>query len=67
MHSKQVVHYIDLIRCEVGLRATLIPVDHPSNLVVNGERSITSMVLSYDRETGIIETMNTIYKPVRSE
>lgn len=65
--SKQVVHYAPSARdlIVVGLRADVLPVDHPDTLCVpRGYRAITSTVQSYDSETGVFETKNSIYKPV---
>ena len=42
----------------------LFPVDHPfEHNVSNTCEAVTSPVVSWDKDTGIIETQNTIYKP----
>ena len=63
--SKKIVHY-DLeqgaIVFEYG--AILNPVDHPDSANVSNTKEVfTSKVLSYDPESGRIETENTIYIP----
>lgn len=48
-------------------RALLHPVNHPNHLpgheVSNTNEVTTSLVLSWDKPTGRIETKNTIYMP----
>lgn len=44
-------------------RAYVVPVDHTSPYVTNGEVALTSPIVDYDETTGIFETMNTIYIP----
>jgi len=65
--TKKVVHYNDA-HGVVGWRngsVFLTPVDHPDTLNVSNTRPVmTSTVVSWDKETGIIETLNTIYKPL---
>ena len=63
---KPIVNYkpsnIDFI--QVGYRATVIPTNHPSDLVSNTKIALTTEVISYNKETGEFETLNTIYKPL---
>ena len=47
---------------QVGMSALIHPIDHPSYRVSNGSLTQTSTVLSYDEETGVFETLNTIYE-----
>lgn len=44
-------------------KARITPIDHPNpdGLVTNGEPAITSTIISWDRDSGRIETRNTIY------
>lgn len=45
-------------------RAVLHLIDHPDkSRVSNTKEVITSDVVSWDEITGVIETLNTIYKP----
>lgn len=64
-NEKQVVHYVGEAKfMGVGNRAYLDEiVDHP-RLGHNFDVS-TSAAISYDPATGILETLNTIYKPVQ--
>lgn len=62
--SKKTVRYSQLGACMVGSSALLLPVDHPGPHVSNTKFVTTSTVLSFDPETGIIETLNTRYVPV---
>ena len=48
-----------------GTSAWVYPVDHTSPMVSNKQIARTSRVLSYDRHTGVFETMNSIYKPLK--
>lgn len=64
--SKPVVAYT-----EATVHATMCwlkPVDHPNHLPGHGVSNLrvvrTSTVLSWDHETGRIETKNTIYMPL---
>ena len=50
---------------EVGLPARVIAFDHPSHLIQCGEVVRTSTVQSYDVDTGVFETRNSVYKPVQ--
>lgn len=47
----------------IGSPAFLFPIDHPSPLVTNTGPVRTSYVVAYDKETGTLETENTIYTP----
>lgn len=47
----------------VGGRAYVVPIDHTSPYVTNGEVALTSRIVDYDETTGIFETQNTIYIP----
>lgn len=46
----------------VGRRVDLVPVDHPRG-GLNGRHVSTSVVISCNADTGIIETQNTVYVP----
>lgn len=61
--SKPTVRYSDLLHrpTELG-SASLIPIDHPRSHL-NGKVVFTSGVLSFDEDTGRIETFNTVYVP----
>lgn len=64
--TKPIVHYRGhAIKAEE--RARLTPLDHnhhiPEQRITNGFPVTTSRVLSWDKDTGRIETMNTIYLP----
>lgn len=64
--TKPVVRYLkdEIIGIDTiaeGHRASVFAIDHP----VLGQGFVsTSLVLSYDRETGHFETLNTIYVPL---
>jgi len=63
--SKQTVHY-DLSKgtnIKIGNCAQVYPLDHPSALVSNKTLVITSEVMSYNKESGVFETQNTMYVP----
>lgn len=49
-------------RIGVGRGVLLTPVDHPRGRL-NGRRVFTSVVVSCNADTGIIETQNTMYFP----
>lgn len=61
--SKPVVKYtpVEGARIEVGFSAVVIPHDHASYLVVNGEYAYTSRVIEV-REGGEFETINSVYQ-----
>ena len=67
MSTKPVVHYIPnkYQQIKVGISAYVWPVDHPSDLVSNTKAIITSKVVSYDKDTGDFETLNTRYSVYR--
>jgi len=46
---------------QVGMSAYVFPLNHPSKYVSNQFLVKTSKVISFDKETGNFETMNTIY------
>jgi hypothetical protein len=49
---------------QVGLRASVVPLDHPDTVfVTNGYEAITSAVQWYNEETGVFETLNSRYVP----
>ena len=59
--KKKIVHYVgEVAFLGVGACAYLTPTDHPS--VSNTKTVRTSPVASYNRETGELETENTIYQ-----
>lgn len=58
---KKIVHYIGEAVVIEGGHAYLTPQDHP-NERLNGKVCSTSRVISYDKESGVIETSNSIYK-----
>jgi hypothetical protein len=43
--------------------AYLYPIDHPSEHVSNTKGVLTSQVMAHDKDTGRIETRNTVYLP----
>ena len=64
--TKQVVHYSEIAPTHIseGSRVFLVPIAHPDTTnVTNGNLVYTSPVVSYEEETGIIETANTVYVP----
>ena len=64
---KKVVHYDPSgFICYIveGEVAIVYPIDHPDTERVSNKKPVrTSTVVSYDKETGIFETLNTIYIP----
>ena len=50
---------------KVGYSALVWPVDHTSPFVSNEQVAVISKVISYDPETGVFETLNSIYKPFK--
>lgn len=68
MSEKKIVHYIGEVWAAVGQSAFLVPVDHTNHVegqrVSNNLPVRTSTVVSYDKEAGVVETLNTIYKPL---
>ena len=61
---KQIVHYIGTPKILNGY-ALLTPIDHPSELVSNTVPVRTSSIVSHNPDTGVIETMNTEYRPAQ--
>ena len=61
---KQIVHYVGTPTLMDGY-ALLTPIDHPSELVSNTRQVRTSSVVNVDPQSGVIETMNTIYRPAQ--
>jgi hypothetical protein len=63
---KPTVHYYDEPTFVNG-RAFVIPVDHyrHGDEIHNGNLVLTSCIVSRDEATGVFETQNTIYKPLR--
>lgn len=63
--TKPIVRYnhldLEAFPVIVGQRAIVTPIDHNSNRVSNNGPAYTSPVISYDKETGQFETLNTIY------
>lgn len=67
--SKKVVHYDADRGVMEGPSDGMIlyPIDHPdSERVSNRKGVLTSPVLSFNEESGVIETANTIYHPNRA-
>lgn len=64
--QKPIVLYRTLLACKIGDSAYLDPVNHPDpcGLVSNKKFVRTSVVKKYNKQTGEIETLNTIYKPL---
>lgn len=64
--NKRIVHYDDSKPVqEVGERVILHPINHPDTInVSNTTTVITSKVVSWNKETGVIETQNTVYIPM---
>jgi hypothetical protein len=58
---KKVVHYLQLRDCIVGRRASVWPIDHPD--IPLGRSARTSIVRSFDPQTGVAETSFTRYVP----
>lgn len=63
---KQTVKYIDLAFCIIGFPATVVPLNHPSDLVSNRVWATTSTVqsITWTPNGPVFETLNTIYVPV---
>jgi hypothetical protein len=59
--QKKVVRYHELRACRVGHHAVIRPIDHPD--IPAGAFGRTTVVLAYDKATGIAETANTRYIP----
>lgn len=66
--NKQVVHYVAGTATKIGNNAHLIPIDHPDTENVSNQHYVrTSQVVGWDQETGVIETLNTIYRPMERQ
>ena len=63
MFGKKIVEYIEVSEVQVGHSAFVVPTNHPSEWVNNNETARTSEVISFHKDTGVFETINTIYKP----
>jgi hypothetical protein len=63
--EKKIVHYDKKKGVSpIMNRMILFPIDHPDNeRVSNTQEAVTSTVVSWDEESGRIETQNTIYLP----
>jgi hypothetical protein len=57
-HHKPTVRYIGPAEARAPNRARLIPLNHRHPIV-------TSRVLDWDRASGRIETLNTVYLPIK--
>ena len=63
--EKKVVHYKNTPIIVNG-HAFLWPVDHPDGDNVSNTKQVrTSLIVSYDKVSGEIETQNTVYLPVK--
>ena len=66
--EKPIVHYIGTPIQWGPTQVKLQPVDHQNHVegqsVSNSKEAITSRVLEWDKVTGRIETLNTIYRPL---
>ena len=69
LETKPTVHYnVDGVKhIIVGQGATVNVLDHYSEWLCSGQMVLTSIVLSYDGNTGIFETKNSIYVPMKLE
>lgn len=66
MKIKPIVEYVvqDAF-IKVNFLASIRTYGHPSaDRVSQGDWAITSRVISYDEETGVFETVNTVYVPM---
>lgn len=60
---KPIVHFTDSIgEVRIGSHALVIPVDHPSSIVINNNLAQTSAVVKVNPDG--FETLNTIYRKV---
>jgi hypothetical protein len=59
--QKKVVRYHELRACRVGHHAVIRPIDHPD--IPAGAFGRTTVVLAFDKVTGVAETANTRYVP----
>lgn len=64
---KPVVYYIGPATPIWENRAELVPINHRNHvkgqMASNWKPVITSPIVSWNKETGLIETLNTFYKP----
>lgn len=66
-YKKPVVHYSKLIGIvEIGHSAMVVTVDHPAEYLNRAIYVQTSAVQKWDEGSGEIETLNTLYKPVKA-
>ena len=64
MSAKPTVMYKDIQGVVVGRPCYVLSINHPSPYVTGGDVwAVTSNVLSHDRNSGKVETLNTIYVP----
>lgn len=62
--SKPLFQYTYLLSCIVGQAGEVVTVDHLDD-ALNGSVSVTTEILSYNRDTGGFETTEAVYKPVK--
>lgn len=65
--NKPTVHYDadGIAEIAVGERATVNVIDHYNEWLYHGQMVFTSTVLNYDTETGVFETKNSVYVPMK--
>lgn len=65
--NKPIVHYRGKAQPWHSNTALLFPIDHPNHKpghsISNNHIARTSSIVEWDRKTGRIETLNTIYVP----
>jgi hypothetical protein len=68
MAKKVIQYYPNVMPCRivVGERADVVVTEHP-NVVGSNRWVSTSRVLNHEVQSGIFETLNSIYKPVIGE
>ena len=66
IENKPTVHYNveGVVYIVIGQRATVNVIDHPRFYC--GEMVFTSDVIDYDEGSGVFETLNTIYVPMKT-
>lgn len=62
MSAKPIVFYKEATMVELGGRAWVRPINHPSDRVVNLQTARTGTIIRHDEATGEFETKRTIYK-----
>lgn len=65
--TKRTVHYNkdEFVLIEVGKQVEVYAVDHYNkSYIFPHQRVITSTVLCYNEDTGVFETLNSIYVPI---